>query len=428
MTAPHIRADASGDSAGSLPAGLKDQDGAALTGVRVLDLTQFEAGTSCTEMLAWLGADVVKVEPPGKGEQGRRISSDRPGVDSPYFLLMNANKRSVTCNLKHERGKELIRKLIATSDVFIENFGPGVIERLGFGYDEVKAINPRIVYAQIKGFAPDGPFRNLLAFDPIAQAAGGGVSITGEPGGRPIKPGMNVGDTGAGLHCTIGIVSALYQRQSTGRGQRIDISMQDCIINFGRIAWAAQSLFGKAAPRAGNQSILASTSPSEVYPCLGGGPNDYVYIYVTRAASHQWESLLQVIGRDELKSDPRFSTPTARATNYSAVDEVIAEWTRHYDKHTAMRLLGDAGVPASAVFDTLELTNDPDLRKRGTFVAVQHPERGEFVMPGFPVKMSDSFVPVEPAPLLGAHSREVYCGLLGLDADELSSLESDGAI
>lgn len=400
----------------------------ALGDIRVLDLTQFESGTSCTEMLAWLGAEVIKVEAPGQGEQGRRISSDKPGIDSPYFLLMNANKNSVTCNLKSSRGKELIRELIAKSDVFIENFGPGVIERLGFGYEEVKSINPRIVYAQIKGFAPDGPFRNLLAFDPIAQAAGGGVSITGEAGGRPIKPGMNVGDTGAGLHCTIGVVSALYQRHATGRGQRIEISMQDCVINFGRIAWAAQSLFGKAAPRAGNQSILASTSPSEVYACLGGGPNDYVYIYVTRAASHQWHALLRVIGREELMTDPRFDTPTARARNYGEVDAVIAAWTCLHDKHTAMRLLGEAGVPASAVFDTLELTNDPDLRRRGTFVEVQHPERGPFVLPGFPVKMSDSFVEVEPAPLLGADTDRVYGSLLGLNDDELASLRQDGVI
>ncbi|MFN0300061.1 MAG: CaiB/BaiF CoA transferase family protein [Burkholderiales bacterium] len=405
-----------------------EQNRPALAGVRVLDLTQFEAGTSCTQTLAWLGAEVIKVEPPETGEQGRKISSDRPGVDSPYFLLMNANKRSVTCNLKHDGGREIIRALIAKVDVFIENFAPGVIERLGFGYDVVREINPRVIYAQIKGFPQDGPNANLLAFDPVAQAAGGGVSITGEPDGRPMKPGMNVGDTGAGLHCTIGILAALFQRQVTGRGQRVDVSMQECIINFGRIAWAAQALFGKAAPRAGNQSILGSTSPSEVYPCLGGGPNDYIYIYITRAASHQWQALLKVIGREELLTDQRFATAADRARNYRDVDVVVAEWTRHRDKHAAMRLLGDAGVPASAVFDTLELTNDPHLRKRGMFVAVQHPTRGEFIMPGFPVKMSASSVPVEAAPLLGADNSHVYGTLLGLSPAKVSELARDKAI
>jgi formyl-CoA transferase len=406
----------------------KRQDGPALAGVRILDLTQFEAGTSCTETLAWLGAEVIKVEPPETGEQGRRISSDRPGVDSPYFLLMNANKRSVTCNLKSEKGRDIIRALIPKVDIFIENFAPGAIARLGFDYDVVRELNPRIIYAQIKGFPPDGPFAHLLAFDPVAQAAGGAVSITGEADGRPLKPGMNVGDTGAGLHCAIGILAALFQRQVTGQGQRVDVSMQECIINFGRIAWAAQALFGKAAPRAGNQSILGSTSPSEVYPCLGGGPNDYIYIYVTRAASHQWKALLKIIGREELLTDPRFATPTDRARNYRDVDAVVAEWTKHRDKHTAMRILGDAGVPASAVFDTLELTNDPHLRKRGMFAVVQHPTRGEFIMPGFPVKMSASSVPVEPAPLLGADNKGVYGDLLGLTADALAQLAREKAI
>ena len=400
----------------------------ALSGIRVLDLTQFEAGTSCTQMLAWLGAEVIKVEPPGKGEQGRRISSDDPAIDSPYFLLMNANKRSVTCNFKLPDGKKIIQDLIPKVDIFIENFAPGVIERLGFGYDDVKGMNEKLIYAQIKGFPQDGPFANLLAFDPVAQAAGGGVSITGEKDQRPVKPGMNVGDTGAGLHCLIGILAALYQREQTGKGQKIDVSMQESIINFGRIAWAAQALLGKAAPRTGNQSILGSTSPSEVYPCLGGGPNDYIYIYITRAASHQWHALLKVIKREELLDDPRFVTPTDRAKNYAAVDEVVGTWTKNYNKHEAMRILGDAGVPASAVFDTLELTNDPHLRKRGMFATVDHPTRGEFVMPGFPIKMSESFVPVLAAPLLGADNQAVYQDLLGYDDEKLKQLLTNQAI
>ena len=398
----------------------------ALAGVRVVDLTQFEAGTSCTETLAWLGAEVIKVEPPGKGEQGR-TAHDKAG-DSPYFMLLNANKRSVTCNLKSEEGRRLLTQLIEVSDVFVENFAPGVIERLGFGYEAVSAINPRIVYAQIKGFAPDGPYANFLAFDPIAQAAGGGLSITGEETGRPLKPGLNVGDTGAGLHCVIGILGALYQRAATKVGQRIEVSMQDAVINFGRIAYAAQALFNKPAPRAGNQSIIAGTSPSEVYACKGGGPNDYCYVYTTRAGNHQWHSLLTVIGRDDLKDDPRFATPQLRAKNFEPIDEIITQWTRQYDKREVMELLGKAGVPASAVFDTVELSNDPHLRRRGTFVSVTHPVRGEFVMPGFVVKMSRSNVPVRASPLLAADNEAIYGGLLGVTPAKLAELRENGAI
>jgi formyl-CoA transferase len=401
---------------------------AALTGIRVVDLTQFEAGTSCTETLAWLGAEVIKVEPPGHGEQGRGATTDAPGVDSPYFLLLNANKKSITCNLKSESGRSLLHRLIAGADVFVENFGPGVIERLGLGYDEVRRLNPRIVYAQIKGFAPTSPFASYLAFDPIAQAAGGALSITGEEDGRPLKPGPNIGDTGAGLHCVIGILAALHQRRDTGEGQRVEVAMQDAVINFSRIAYAAQYLFDAPAPRTGNQSIIAGTSPSEVYPCKGGGPNDYCYVYTTRASNAHWEKLLTVIGRTDVRDDPRFVDAKARAKNYAQVDEIIRAWTKNHDKHVVMRLLGEAGVPASAVFDTVELSSDPALRERGAFVTVQHPVRGEFILPGFMIKMSDSHVPVEPAPLLGADNAGIYGGVLGLQEDELARLQREGAI
>jgi formyl-CoA transferase len=292
----------------------------------------------------------------------------------------------------------------------------------------VNAINPRIVYAQIKGFAPDGPYANFLAFDPIAQAAGGGLSVTGEETGRPLKPGLNVGDTGAGLHSVIGILGALYQRVTTNVGQRIEVSMQDAVINFGRIAYAAQALNNKPAPRAGNQSIIAGTSPSEVYPCKGGGSNDYCYVYTTRAGNHQWHSLLTVIGREDLKDDPRFATPQLRARNFAPIDEILVQWTMQYDKHEVMMMLGKAGVPASAVFDTVELSSDPHLRRRGTFVTVTHPVRGEFVMPGFVVKMSRSHVPVTASPLLAADNEAVYGGILGLTSEKLAELRADGVI
>ncbi len=401
---------------------------AALSGVRVVDLTQFEAGTSCTETLAWLGADVIKVEPPGRGEQGRNATGDKLSAESPYFLTLNANKRSVTCNLKSDDGRALLAKLIAESDVFIENFGPGVIEKLGFGYERVREINPRVVYAQIKGFAPNGPYAKYLAFDAIAQAAGGAVSITGEKDGRPIKPGANFGDTGSGLQCTIGILAALLQRNTTGQGQRVEVCMQDAVINFGRIAFAAQAMFGHAAERSGNQSIIAGTSPSEVYPCKGGGPNDYCYIYTTRAGNNHWEKILTIIGREDLKDDPRFSEPRERHRHHKEVDAILSEWTKHHDKHEVMRRFGEAGVPASAVFDTMELSNDAALRERGTFVTFTHPVRGEVTIPGFMVKMSASHVPVKCAPALGADNDDVYAGLLGVSAEELDRLRREDVI
>lgn len=411
------------------PSGAAPEVGStALAGIRVVDLTQFEAGTSCTETLAWLGAEVIKVEAPQRGEQGRGATSDKAGADSPYFLLLNANKRSVTCNLKSEPGRELLKQLIARGDIFIENFAPGVIERLGFDYETVRKINPRVIYAQIKGFDPKGRYSKFLAFDPIAQAAGGALSITGEEGGRPLKPGPNIGDTGAGLHCAIGILAALNQRHATNEGQRIEVTMQDAVINFGRIAYAAQYMFDAPAPRCGNQSIIAGTSPSEVYPCKGGGPNDYCYVYTTRASNAHWHRLLEVIGRNDLLDDPKFVDAKSRAANFHSVDEVISAWTVRYDKHTVMHMLGEAGIPAGATFDTVELSEDSELRSRGTFVTVDHPVRGKFVMPGSMIKLSASEVPVKAAPMLGADNDDVYGQLLGYSADEISNLKTEGAI
>ena len=400
----------------------------ALSGVTIVDLTQFEAGPSCTQMLGWLGADVIKVEAPVKGEQGRRASTEDPNTDSVYFMLLNANKRSVTCNLKSERGKELLRGLIAKADVFIENFGPGVIERLGFSWDEVQKINPRVIFASIKGFDRNGPYANLLAFDNIAQAAGGSLSVTGDADGRPLTPGVNVGDTGSGLHCSVGILSALLQRQRTGRGQHIEVIMQEAVINFGRILYAAQAFFDAAVPRRGNAHIMNAVAPCEVYPCKGGGANDHVLVYTSRASNHQWHNMLKLMGREELRDDPRYETPAQRFRNSAEIDKFVSEWTLQRDKYDCMRELGQAGVPASAVIDTMELYEDPVLRAQGAFVTVDHPVRGSFTMPGCPVRMSESPIETKPAPLLGADNEYVYGTLLGLSQDEIEAAQADNAI
>ena len=403
-------------------------DETALSGVRVVDLTQFEAGPSCTETLAWLGADVIKVEPPGRGEQGRGASTEDPSLDSHYFLLLNANKRSVTLDLRHPDGKALLRRLLAGADVFAENLKPGSVERLGFGYDVVREINPGIVYAQVKGYAPDGPFGRFPSFDPIGQAVGGALSLTGTPDGPPLKPGPTIGDTGTGLHLAIGILAALLQRHRTGVGQRVEVTMQEAVINYCRISYARQAITGQPAERFGNQSQIGMSAPSGIFPCRPGGPNDYVFVYTNRANEDQWHRLLDVVGRPELKDDPRFAGPVERAGHQDTIDELLSGWTRSRTKRQAMAELGAAGVPAGAVFDTLELSEDPDLRRRGMFVTVDHPRRGRVTMPGWPVRMSCSHVPVTAAPLLGEHNRAVYGDLMGLDETELARLETEGVI
>ena len=393
---------------------------AALAGIRVIDLTQFEAGTSCTESLAWLGADVIKVEEPTKGDQGRGLATEKPGLDSHYFIVLNANKRSVTLNLKEEEGRSILRELIKQGDVFVENFAPGAIERLGFGYEDVRKLNPRIIYAQVKGFAPEGPYGKFLSFDMIAQAAGGSFALTGERGGAPCKPGPNVGDTGTGLHLALGIAAALFQRERTGKGQRIQVAMQESVINYCRVSYSAYQRSGKVPARSGSKSATASGAPTGIYPCKGGGPNDWVYIHATNP--HHWERLLTVIGREDLLDDPRLKTGYSRFEHAEEIDAALSEWTRGRTKHEVMELVGGAGVPTGAINDNEELQNDPFLRERGMFVEVEHPERGPMVIPGWPVKMSESHVPVTTAPLLGGHNEEVYGELLGYPVEKVAEL------
>ena len=391
---------------------------AALSGLKVVDLTQYEAGTSCTESLAWLGADICKVEPQG-GENGRFASTERGDLDSYYFIIMNANKRSMVCDLKSQRGKDILTRLLQKADVVIENMTPGGIERLGFGYDVVQKINPRIIYAQIKGFAPEGPYGKYLSFDMIAQAVGGAFAITGVEGGPPLRPGPHVGDTGAGLHCLIGILAALNQRHATGRGQRIEVTMQDSVINFNRIVFAGQLMMGKPVERTGNQSSLGAAAPSELYQCKPGGPNDWIMVYSTRAGNWHWQRLLKLMEREDLANDPQFATPKLRVKHAQIVDALVGEWCAQRTKVEAMETLQNAGVPAGAVFDTQELMNDPNLRQRGMFAEIEHPTRGKFHIPGWPVKMSDSRVPVTCAPLLGQHTAELLSEWLGMGEEEI---------
>jgi len=401
-----------------------------LAGVRILDLTQFEAGPSCTEALAWLGAEVVKVENPQGGEAGRFLlhGSSGQGQDSWYFLLFNANKKSITVNLKSERGLDLVKNMVKHADVMVENFAPGAIERLGLGYEAVRAVNPSIIYAQVKGFGTGGPYENNLAFDMIAQATGGVMSITGERDGPPLKPGVTLGDTGTGMLLAISILAALYRRRGTGQGERIEIAMQDAMLQYIRVALSTQATHGVAAKRNGAKVVVGFAVPSGIYPCKPGGPNDYVYVYTSRTNPAHWRRLLEVIGRADLIGDPRFDTGVARQDNELEIDEMIAAWTRRRDKREAMRALGSAGVPAGAVFDTMELTDEADFERRGIMQTMEHPTAGAFKMPGWPVRFGGRTPEIKPAPLLGQHTGEVLGEWLGLDADQIERLGKDKII
>ena len=394
-----------------------------LAGVKVLDLTQFEAGPSCTEALAWLGAEVVKVENPKGGEPGRTsFVGPKGSPDSYYFFEFNANKKSVTLNLKSERGLALVKDMAKKADVMIENMAPGTIERIGLGYDQIRAINPGIIYAQVKGFGEGSPYEKNLAFDMIAQAAGGTMSITGEPEGPPIRPGVSLGDTGTGMLMAISILGALYERRATGKGRRLQVAMQDAMLHYMRFAFQTQAVLGRAAPRNSNRS---NTAPSGIFPCAPGGPNDWIYVFA-RQADH-WHRLLKLLGREELIGDERYETAAARGERIDEVNGMVAEWTCLRDKHEAMQLIGAAGVPAGAVLDTMELMNEPSFSTRGILQTAAHPS-GPFKMPSWPVRFDGAAPKLEPAPLLGQHTPEVLGNWLGLGAADFETLKKEGVI
>jgi formyl-CoA transferase len=398
-----------------------------LKGVRVLDLSQFEAGPSCTEALAWLGADVAKVENPKSGDPGRTVLSE-PGRDAFYFLIFNANKKSVAIDLKSAAGKKLVLDMAKKADVFVENFAPGAIERLGLGYDVISKINPGIVYAQVKGFGEGSPFENNLAFDMIAQATGGVMSISGEKDGRPIKPGPTLGDTGTGMLLCISILGALYEKKSTGKGQRLQIAMQDAMLHYIRLAFATQAHKGGPVQRAGDQTVSGGNPPCGIFKCKGGGPNDYVYVYTSRANPEHWKRLLQVVGREDLIDDPRYESPAARTEREAEVNEIVQAWTIKHDKHEAGRIIGAAGIPAGAVLDTKELAEDRTFHDRGILQIMDHPTVKGYVMPTWPVRHNGSPVAVKPSPMLGQNSAEVLESWLGLSARDIEGLAQDKII
>lgn len=395
---------------------------AALDGVRVLDLTQYEAGTSCTQYLAWFGAEVVKVEPPLTGDPGRMV--DGAGKDSLYFLSFNHNKQSAAINLADPRGRELFLRMLPNFDVVTENFSLGTMEKLGLGYDVLKSVNPAIIYGTIKGFGTHGPNAAYKCFDWVAQAAGGAFSVSGESDGPPVKPGATVADTGSGMHLAMGILAAYIQRQRTGQGQMVEIAMQETVTNFMRMPMSTRERWPGPVPRRGSR---ASGMPATgLYPCAPGGPNDYVYMHIV--TQRMWDCLTIAIGRPEMQADERFASIMARAANWDEIQGIVSEWTMRRTKWEAMQLLAEAGVPCSAVYDSEDILNDPHLRARDQIRTIHHPVRGDWEMLAPPIHLSDSDVEMMPAPLLGEHTAQVLARELSLAGDELESLAAAGVI
>ena len=414
--------------------------GKALEGVRILDFTHVQSGPTCTQLLAWLGADVIKVERPGEGDATRQQLRDIPGVDSLYFTMLNHNKRSITVNTKDPKGKAIGDRLIKTCDVLVENFAPGALDRMGFTWERIQELNPRMIVASVKGFGP-GPYEDCKVYENVAQCAGGAASTTGEVDGMPMVTGAQIGDSGTGLHLALGIVSALYQRTHSGRGQKVLAPMQDAVLNLCRVKLRDQQRlerthtlhefpqypdgkFGDSVPRAGNAS--GGGQPGAVLKCKGWetDPNAYIY-FITQAAV--WPQICKVIGEEGWIEDEAFATPQARLLHLKPIFRRIEQWTMTKDKFEAMDILNKLDIPCGPILSMKEIAYEPSLRATGTVVEVDHPTRGKYLSVGNPIKMSDSPTDVRRSPLLGEHTDEVL-GQLGFDPSQVAALRAEGAV
>ena len=391
----------------------------ALSGIRILDMTHVQAGPTSSQLMAFLGADVIKVESPW-GDATRKQLVDIPGADSLYFTMLNCNKRSITLNLKNDRGKEIFTKLIECCDVVMENFGPGVLDRLGFSWEQVQKINPRIIMASIKGFGTEGPYAAFKAYENVAQAMGGSMSTTGFPGGPPAVTGAQIGDSGTGVHLMAGILAAIIQRERTGRGQYVECAMMDCVMNLVRVKWRdhqrldhgplaeySSQDFEDFTPRAGNDS--GGGQLGNAIQCKPGGPNDYLYVVVQE---HVWNALANRIGGEELANDPRFVNIDVRRENQGEMWELLTEFAGNYTKRELMEILNEIDVPCGPIMSTKDLANDDHVKLREMYVELDHPQRGKWYNLGCPMKLSDSPVEVKRSPLLGEHTDEILSDVL----------------
>jgi formyl-CoA transferase len=417
------------------------QAGKALDGVRVLDFTHVQSGPTCTQLLGYMGADVIKIERPGVGDVTRGQLRDVKGADSLYFTMLNGNKRSITIDSKHPKGKEIIERLIKHCDVLVENFAPGALDRMGFTWEHIHKLNPRMVVASVKGFGP-GPYEDCKVYENVAQCAGGSASTTGFRDGPPLVTGAQIGDSGTGLHLAFGIVAALYQRARTGRGQKVLAAMQDGVLNLARVKLRDQQRlahgplteysqygegipFGKAVPRAGNDS--GGGQPGWILKCKGweNDPDAYVY-FITQAPV--WEAICDLIGKPEWKTDPDYAKPPARLPRLKHIFATIEEWTKTKTKFEVMEICNTVDIPVGPILSMKEIAEEKSLRDTGTVVEVDHPTRGKYLTVGNPVKMSDSITEVERSPLLGEHTDEVLKKELGYSDKEIAEIKASGAV
>jgi formyl-CoA transferase len=407
--------------------------GKALDGVRILDFTHVQSGPTCTQLLAWFGADVIKIERPGTGDITRGQLRDIPNVDSLYFTMLNHNKRSITLDAKHPKGKEVLEALVRHCDVLVENFAPGVLDRIGFSWERIQELNPRMIVASVKGFGP-GPYEDCKVYENVAQCAGGAASTTGFDDGPPLVAGAQIGDSGTGLHLALGIVCALHQRTMTGRGQKVLAAMQDGVLNLCRVKLRDQQRlargplkefpqypngeFGDAVPRAGNAS--GGGQPGWILKSKGWetDPNAYIY-FIAQAAV--WDKVCKVIGREEWITDPDYATPEKRLPRLKDISATIEEWTKTKTKFEAMAILNEYDIPCGPILSMKELAEEPSLRQTGTVVEVDHPTRGKYLTVGNPIEVARS-------PLLGEHTDEILSEVLGFDESRVRDLKNSGAL
>jgi formyl-CoA transferase len=413
----------------------------ALEGVKILDFTHVQSGPTCTQLLAWFGADVIKVERPGEGDITRGQLRDIPGVDSLYFTMLNHNKRSITIDAKNPDGKKILEGLVKACDVMVENFAPGALDRMGFTWARIQELNPRIILASIKGFGP-GPYEDCKVYENVAQCTGGSASTTGFRDGPPLVTGSQIGDSGTGLNLALGIVTALFQRTKSGRGQRVTAAMQDGVLNLCRVKLRDQQRlahgplreysqfgenvpFGEAVPRAGNDS--GGGQPGWILKCKGWetDPNAYIY-FITQAPV--WEKICDVIGKPEWKTDPDYAKPAARLPRLRHIFDTIERWTMTKTKFEVMDILNHDDIPCGPILSMKEIAEEPSLRKTGTIVEVDHPTRGKYLSVGNPIKLSDSPAEVRRSPLLGEHTAEILREVLGYSEAEVRRIEVSGAI
>jgi formyl-CoA transferase len=417
------------------------QDGKALTGVRILDFTHVQSGPTCTQLLAWFGADVIKVERPGVGDITRGQLVDVKGADSLYFTMLNHNKRSITVDSKHPQGMRVLEALVKSCDVLVENFAPGALDRMGLTWERVHKLNPRMIVASVKGFGP-GPYEDCKVYENVAQCAGGAASTTGFREGPPLVTGAQIGDSGTGLHLALGIVSALYQRKRTGRGQKVLCAMQDGVLNLARVKLRDQQRlkagplteysqygegvpFGASVPRAGNDS--GGGQPGWILKCKGweNDPDAYIY-FITQAPV--WQAICDLIGEPTWKTDPEYATPKARLPKLKAIFRRIEDWTMTMTKFEVMTACNAVDIPVGPILSMKEIAEEPSLRKTGTVVEVDHPTRGKYLSVGNPIKMSDSISEVKRSPLLGEHTDEILSKVLGFKANEIAEIKNSGAL